>query len=106
MGQRVDVVGDDAPDGEIVVGGNADRRVLGVVGDEPRATVGGVASKLLDSKLAVDESRHEIAVARFERTVDNNDVAIEDTRVLHAVACNTGVERAFGVSHHLSGEVD
>ena len=96
---------DDAPDGEIVVGGDTYGRVLGIVCDEPCATVVGVGTELFDSKLAVDESRDEIAVSGFERAVDDDDVAVEDTCVLHAVACDACVESAFGVSYDFAGEV-
>ena len=49
--------------------------------------------------------RESVAVVGFERLVDNNDVAIEQPCVVHAVAGDAGVEGGLGVRGEFAGDV-
>ena len=93
----MNAVGNHAPHGEIILCGNADGLESGIVRYEPAAFVVVVAAELLDGELTVHSGNNDVAVVGFERLVDNNDVAIEQPCVVHAVARDAGVEGSLGV---------
>ena len=99
-------MGDDTPNAELVVCGYSEFLKILVVWYEPRTLVFGVELILFDGKFAVYAGSYIVAVLCLQRTVDDYDVAIVYACFYHAVARDAGVEGAFGVSHHLAGEVD
>ena len=88
----VNAVGNDTPHGEVVLCGNADGLESGIVRYEPAAFVVVVAAELLDGELTIHGGDDDVAIVGFERLVDDNDVAIEQPCVVHAVAGDAGVE--------------
>ena len=102
----MDRMGNNAPDDKGVILGHADGTEIGIVRHEPRAAVGAVGTELLDGELAVDVRRHIIAVRRLQAAVDNHQIAVEDTRIAHAVALDARVERRIGMTSQLTGDID
>ena len=101
-----DVVGEHAPDDEVVLLGDADRLVLFVGGDEPEALPGLVYLDPLEGELAVDEGDDDIAVGRLDALVDDEQVAVVDAAVAHGVADGPGVEGGGRMAHQFLIEVD
>ena len=93
----VNAVGNDTPHGEVIFRRNADGLESGIVRYEPAAFVVLVAAEFLDGELPIDGGNDDVAIVGLERLVDNNDVAVEHPRVVHAVARHTGIERGLGV---------
>ena len=101
----VNAVGNHAPNGEVVLCGNADGLESGIVRYEPAAFVVLVAAEFLDGELPIDGGNDDVAIVGLERLVDNNDVAIEQPCVVHAVAGDAGIECGLGVRGEFADKV-
>ena len=102
----MDGVGDNTPNGEIVVGGNLYLGESGVVRYEPCTRARGVELKLFDRVLAVDIRHDEVAVLRLKTAVDDDEVAVEDACVAHRIAVDMSIESGLGIGREAAGEVD
>ena len=101
----MNAVGNHAPHGEVIFRRNAHGLESGIVRYEPAAFVVVVAAELLDGELSINGSDDDVAVVRFERLVNNYDVAVEHPCVVPAVARHTGIERGLGVRGEFADEV-
>ena len=99
-------VGDDAPDGEVVVGCDLYLREVWVVRYEPCAVAVLVALELFDGVFAVDVCHDEVPVARCEAAVDDDEVAIKYTGITHRVAIDMSVESGVGIGCKFADKVD
>ena len=102
----MDGVGNNAPDDEGIVLIHANRAVGAIMRNEPCALGRRVCAELFDREFAVDICGYEIAVRSLQRAVDDDEVSAEDSRVLHAVAFDTGVASRFRMTNEFTGDVD
>lgn len=102
----MDGVGDNAPNGEIVVGGNLYLWESGIVRYEPCTCARGVELELFDRVFAVDIRHDEVAILRLKAAVDDDKVAVENACVTHRIAVDMGIESGLGIGREAAGEVD
>ena len=87
----------DAPDTHVVAGCDGDRRVIGI-GRHQKATSAFV-NQSFDGKRAVQIGYDHVVVSGRQRTVDDHQVAIQNTQVDHAVAFGPSAEGGSGIFH-------
>ena len=77
------VVGEYAPDHEVVFCGDLYGRIVVVGGHEPQAVAAGLELYFLEGELAVDEGHDDVAVVRLDGLVDDEQVAVVDAAAFH-----------------------
>ena len=82
--ELLDLAGDHAPHHEVALARDLDARERFVSWLEPHAP--GFTAQALDRELAVQAGHHDVAAVRFHRAVDDEQVAVDDVRALHALA--------------------
>ena len=100
----VNDVGDDAPNHEMALCADAQVGVALVGGHEVEPVV--TQGDALDGELTVDEAHGDVAVVRVKGLVDDDEVAVANSRVNHRVAAHARTKGGGGAVDERAVQVD
>ena len=100
----MDYVRNDAPEGEVTEFGEVDRFVSVVLGDEESR--GKVLVVAAHQQFAIEDRHNDLSVTEFDRTIDDEYVAIEDAGLAHGIALHPEEIGCGLVADELFVEVD